>query len=77
LSVAALRRVGYRSESRYIVFQVLPDTLGMSARVWRVLARCHEARNMAEYEGDVDVNERLVADPITKAKAVQKRCSGC
>jgi hypothetical protein len=37
LSLAALRRLGYRAENRYVVFQVLPHTLGLSAPTWRVL----------------------------------------
>ena len=37
LSLAALRRVGYRAEKRYVVFQVLPHTLGLGPDVWRVL----------------------------------------
>src|SRR5512135_2597838 len=56
LSLAALRRLGYRSENRYVVFQVLPHTLSLSAPTWRVLARCHEARNVAEYEGIVEMD---------------------
>ncbi len=68
LSLAALRRLGYRSENRYVAFQVLPHTLGLSATTWRVLARGHEARNVAEYEGVVEVDERLVADLIVAAK---------
>jgi hypothetical protein len=44
LSLAALRRAGYRSTNRYIVFQVLPHTLGVGPEVWRVLARCHDVR---------------------------------
>ncbi len=71
LSLAALRRLGYRSENRYVAFQVLPHTLGLSATTWRVLARGHEARNVAEYEGVVEVDERLVADLIVAAKAVR------
>jgi hypothetical protein len=71
LSLAALRRLGYRSENRYLVFQVLPHTLGLPAPTWRVLARGHEARNVAEYEGVVEVDERLVADLIEAAKAVR------
>jgi hypothetical protein len=71
LSLAALRRLGYRCENRYLVFQVLPHTLGLSAPTWRVLARCHEARNVAEYEGAVELDERLVADLIGAAKAVR------
>ena len=38
--------------------------------VWRVLAKCHEIRNLGEYEGDVDVDERIVADLITACNAV-------
>jgi len=38
LSLAALRRSGYRAANRYIVFQVLPHTLGVGPEVWRVLA---------------------------------------
>ena len=32
LALAALRWHGYRSENRYLVFQVLPHTLGMPTR---------------------------------------------
>ena len=45
LCLAALRHHGFRSGNRYIVFQVLPHTLGLGPEVWRVLARCHEIRN--------------------------------
>ena len=51
LSLAGLRRSGYRSANRYIVFQVLPHTLGLGPKVWRVLDKCHNARNRGEYEG--------------------------
>jgi len=64
LSLAALRRLGYRSENRYLVFQTLPHTVGLSSATWRVLAKCHERRNLAEYEGLLDVDERLVTDLI-------------
>ena len=49
LSLAALRRCGYRSSNRYIVFQALQHTLGLEPDVWRVLAKCHEVRNLGEY----------------------------
>ena len=65
LCLAALRHHGFRSGNRYIVFQVLPHTLGLGPEVWRVLARCHEIRNRGEYEGDLDIDERIVADLIT------------
>ena len=51
LSLAALRWHGYRSSNRYLVFQVLPHILGLGPEVWRVLAKCHDCRNDAEYEG--------------------------
>src|SRR6185503_20213258 len=37
-ALAALRRSGYRSENRYLVFQCLPHTLGLGAEHWRLLA---------------------------------------
>jgi hypothetical protein len=70
LCLAALRGLGYRAQSRYIVFQVLPHTLGLGPEVWRVLAKCHEVRNLGEYEGDLNVDERLLADLIAACKAV-------
>lgn len=70
LCLAALRRQGYRSGNRYIVFQALQHTLGLGPEVWRVLAKCHEVRNLGEYEGDLNINERLVADLITAARCV-------
>lgn len=70
LCLAALRYRGFRSGNRYIVFQVLPHTLGLGAQVWRVLAKCHEIRNLGEYEGDLDISEPLLADLIGACKAV-------
>lgn len=70
LSLAALRRKGYRASNRYIVFQVLPHTLGLGPEVWRVLDKCHNTRNLGEYEGLLDVDERLVEDLIKAAQAV-------
>ncbi len=70
LSLAALRRQGYRSNKRFIVFQALQHTPGLGPEVWRVLAKCHEVRNLGEYEGDLNINERLVADLIAATKRV-------
>nr|MDP2190758.1 hypothetical protein [Rhodoferax sp.] len=70
LSLAALRRLGYRAGNRYIVFQVLPHTLGLGPEVWRVLDKCHNMRNLGEYEGLLDVDERLVTDLIAATQAV-------
>jgi hypothetical protein len=68
--LAALRRRGYRSDNRYLVFQALPHTLGLGPEVWRVLAKCHERRNAAEYEGSLEIDDRLLADLIGAADAV-------
>ena len=70
LCLAALRRKGYRASNRYIVFQVLPHTLGLGPEVWRILDKCHNTRNLGEYEGLLDVDARLVADLITATQAV-------
>ena len=51
LCLAALRYHGFRPSKRYIVFQVLPDTLGPGAEVWRILSKCHDLRNRTKYEG--------------------------
>ena len=70
LSLAPLRRIGYRAGNRYTVFQVLPHTLGLGPEVWRVLDKCHNTRNLGEYEGLLDVDERLVKDLISATQAV-------
>lgn len=70
LCLAALRHRGYRPSKRYIVFQVLPDTLGLGPEVWRVLSKCHDMRNRSEYEGALDVDERLLIDLIASCRKV-------
>jgi hypothetical protein len=55
---AGLKR---RPANRYIVFQVLPHTLDLGPEVWRVLDKCHSVRNLGEYEGDLNIDDRLVA----------------
>jgi hypothetical protein len=70
LCLAALRAKGYRPRHRYIVFQVLPHTLGLGPEVWRVLDKAHHQRNVAEYEGVLDVDDRLVTDLIAACEIV-------
>ena len=70
LCFAALRWHGYRSGNRYIVFQLLPHTLGLGPEVWRVLAKCHDLRNRGEYEGALNIDERIVTDLIAACRAV-------
>lgn len=70
LCLAALRRMGFRASNRYIVFQVLPHTLNLGPDVWRVLDLCHNRRNLGEYEGLLEVDERLLADLIAATQTV-------
>jgi hypothetical protein len=70
LCLAALRYHGFRPSKRYIVFQVLTDTLGLGPEVWRVLSKCDDMRNRTEYEGALDVDERLVTDLIGACRNV-------
>lgn len=76
LSLAALRRLGFRPENRFIVFQVLPHTLNLGPEVWRVLSKCHDLRNQAEYEGLLNVDERLVADLVVACRALAEKLDG-
>jgi len=64
LSLAALRWHGYRSEHRYLVFQCLPHTLGLEKAKWRVLDKCHTCRNLAEYEGHLEIDIQLLKELI-------------
>jgi len=70
LCLAALRCHGFRAKHRYIVFQVLPQTLGLGPEVWRILAKAHDTRNLGEYEGDLNVDKRLVTDLVVAAQTV-------
>ena len=61
-ALAALRWHGYRSENRYIVFQSLGNTLDWPANKWRVLDAAHQKRNLAEYEGFLEIEESTIAE---------------
>lgn len=64
-ALAALRWHGYRSENRYTVFQCLTHTLNWPASRWRILDAAHQKRNMAEYEGFLEVEESSIAELCT------------
>lgn len=77
LALAALRWHGYRSDSRYLVFQCLQHTLDLAPERWRVLDQAHRKRNLAEYEGHVDIDQalidallRVIEDVITRIEAL-------
>ena len=73
LSLAALRYRGYRSESRYLVFQCLQHTIDLPNEQWRILDQAHRKRNLAEYEGDMDVDGQLVEALMRVTREVAKR----
>ena len=55
------------------MFQCLPHTLGLGPEHWRVLALCHDRRNAAEYSGEFDVDENLMAQLVKATDAVLKK----
>ena len=75
LSVAALRWHGYRSDNRYLVFQCLQHTIGFSNAQWRVLDQCHQKRNVAEYEGHLDINEALLKELLKLSRLLYGKVS--
>ena len=46
----------------------LVHTLGWSASQWRVLDAAHQKRNLAEYEGFMDLQEALVTELMELAQ---------
>ena len=68
VALAALRWHGYRSESRYIVFQSLEHTLAWPPSQWRVLDAAHQKRNLAEYEGFLEIEESVITELIMLAE---------
>ena len=73
LALAALRWHGYRSDKRYLVFQCLQHTVQLETTKWRVLDQCHRRRNLAEYEGHMDVDTQLLAELIQLTQHLLQR----
>jgi hypothetical protein len=73
LALASLRWYGYRSETRYLVFQCLRHTIDLPDEQWRVLDQAHRKRNLTEYEGYLEVEEQLVEALIRVAGFVAER----
>jgi hypothetical protein len=72
-SVAALRWHGYRSEHRFTVFQCLEHTVRLPPELWRVLDQSYRKRNVAEYEGHLDVDRALLEALIRVTQEVASR----
>ncbi|KJC43172.1 hypothetical protein UB31_11040 [Bradyrhizobium sp. LTSP849] len=71
LALAALRREGYRSENRITVFQTLVHTLGTNAADVQILLKAHNERNLAEYQGRLEIDEKLLTDLIRCTKTLE------
>jgi hypothetical protein len=68
LALAALRHQGYRSENRITVFQTLVHTLGTGPADIQIFLKAHNERNLAAYQGRVDIDQKLLADLIGATK---------
>jgi hypothetical protein len=71
LALAALRRQGYRSENRITVFQTIVHTLGSDHADVQIFLKAHNERNLAEYEGRMEIDEGLLADLIRCTKKLE------
>lgn len=71
LALATLRQQGYRSEDRITVFQTLVHTVGTDKGDIQIFLRAHNERNLAEYQGRVEIDEKLLADLIRCTKKLE------
>ena len=62
----------YRSDNRYLVFQCLQQTIGLENAKWRVLDKCHKQRNLAEYEGHLEITPQLLQELIKVTEELLK-----
>ena len=66
-----MRWHAYRpAQKRFVVFQALSHTLGLKPEIWRVLDKCHNTRNLAEYEGYFEMDRQLLADLLSTTTLV-------
>ena len=71
--LAALRHQCYRARHRFIVFQASPHTLGPGLEVWKILSKAHDQRNLAEYQGHLELSDAFVRDLIGACEIVEAR----
>jgi len=76
LALAALRAAVYRSDKRYLVFQCLVHTTDLTKTQIRIFSKCHDKRNLAEYEGHYETDEQLLVELIKNTKQLLKYVSG-
>jgi len=70
-ALAALRHQGYRSENRLTVFQTLVHALGTENADIQIFLKAHNERNLAEYEGRIDIDEKLLTDLVSCTKKLE------
>lgn len=75
-ALAALRASGCRSDKRYLVFQCLAHTTDLNKVHIRLFSKCHEKRNLAEYEGRFEVDEQLLSELITNTGKLKEYVDG-
>lgn len=73
LALYALRAQGYRSDKRYLVFQCLIHTADLTKTQVQIFSLCHNRRNLAEYEGYMDVDEALLKELLDVASLLLKK----
>ncbi len=62
-ALAALRWHGYRPRNqRYIVFLCLVHTVGFDEDKCRLLGESHRMRNLAEYDGHIEIGETFLSE---------------
>jgi hypothetical protein len=71
LALAALRRHGYRSQDRITVFQSLVHAVGTDKTDIQIFLKAHNERNLAEYQGRTEIDDRLLADLIRRTKKLE------
>ena len=67
--------LGYRSENRYLVFQVLTHTVGLNPVVARVFSKAHDQRNLADMKGIVKLTSSSLKTSFAARSILRKRCS--
>ena len=72
LALAALRASGYRTDKRYLVFQCLSYTTSIDKSIIRLFSICHDRRNLAEYEGHLEMDEQLLGELIQHTRVLAK-----
>ena len=55
------------------MLQCLQHTINLPSEQWRVLDQAHRKRNLAEYEGYMDIDEQLVDALVRVAREVAQR----